>query len=161
MTAGASYLAGGDLARAEAELNKCLARDPESIWAHHYLGVCCFRLKEPVRAVAAFSASAALAPHAAWCVHNRGLAYAEAEQWEAALADFDQALALDPVLAAAFLGQATVHHRTGRHDEALADPRKAAAGGVPLPDVKYREAVVLNAMGVASQRLPASGRWFT
>src|SRR5262249_54763494 len=81
---------------------------------------------EPAEALAAFSACVALAPQSAWCFHNRGLAYAALVRLDEARADFDRALVLDKGFGAAYLARSAVHHRAGRHPEALADLQLAA-----------------------------------
>jgi tetratricopeptide (TPR) repeat protein len=138
-----AHLGAGDVGRATAEVERCLAREPDSLWANYYYGLCCLRLGRPVPAVAAFSACAARAPGSGWCAYNRGLAFALAGDPDRAVADFDRALELDPSLTPALIGRATAHQQAGRADAALIDLRRAEAAGVPGAEVRYRQALIL------------------
>lgn len=98
LLAGRAYMGSKDAQRALVELDLCLERDPGSLWANYYRGVCLLQLGEPADAAASFSVCVALAPGSAWCLYNRGLAYSQAGRPDRARADFDRALALDPSL---------------------------------------------------------------
>jgi tetratricopeptide (TPR) repeat protein len=138
-----AHLGAGDIPLASAELDKCLAREPDSVWANYYQGLCCLRLDRPVQAVAAFSACTARAPGSGWCAFNRGLAFTQAGEPERAVADFDRALNLDPSLAVALIGRAAALQRAGRPADALADLHRAEDRGIPRADVRYRQALIL------------------
>jgi len=67
LVVGRYYLAAGDVRRAIGEMDRCLQRDPQSIWAHYYKGLCCLQLGRAIEAIAEFSACTVLAPNMA-CV---------------------------------------------------------------------------------------------
>ena len=144
---GRYYLAAGDFRRANDEMNRCLNRDPQSLWAHYYKGCCCLRLDRGIEAIAEFSACVALAPNAPWCVHNLGRAYSAAAELELGLSCFDNALKLDPGLAAAHLERAAIYQRKGRFAYALADLREAAESGFPTAEIEFRKALVYLSSG--------------
>jgi tetratricopeptide (TPR) repeat protein len=143
VAAARAHLGAGDAALAAAECERCLAREPDSLWANYYHGLCCLRLGRPIPAAAAFSACVARAPRSGWCAYNRGLAFALAGDPDRAVADFDRALDLDPSLAPALIGRATAHQLAGRVAAARTDLHRAEAGGVPRADVFYQQALVL------------------
>lgn len=144
---GRVALEAGNLDGATAHLDRALEHDPGNFWANYYRGLGRLRAGDPAESLAAFSACLALAPRSAWCLHNQGLAYTALGRFEPAKADFDRAIALDRGFTAAYLGRAAVHHRAGRHAEALADLRLARKAGAPPPAVAYQRAVVLVASG--------------
>ncbi len=143
---GRAALGIGDYDRAAGEMERALALDPGCFWAHYHRGACALRAGEPADALAAFSACVALAPNSPWCLHNRGLAYAALSRLEQARADFDRAVSLDGAFGAAYLARARVHHRAGRHADALTDLRRADGAGVPAAAVAYQRAGVLLAL---------------
>lgn len=144
---GRYHLANQDVRRALAEMDRSLQRDPQSLWAHYFKGVCCLRLGRPVEAVAEFSACMVTAPNVAWCTHNLGQAYLETGELELAQTCFDRALTLDLNLAASLLGRATIHQNKGRYTDALADLNTAGQAGIAPAEVEYRKALVYIASG--------------
>lgn len=101
LAVGRARLAADDLPAAAAELDRCLAIDPQSVWGNYFRGVCALRLNQVADAVAAFSACLALYPDSAWCLYNRAVAFAAAGRPGRAAADAEQALRRDPHFAAA------------------------------------------------------------
>jgi tetratricopeptide (TPR) repeat protein len=97
---GRSFLASGDLERAEAAFERALALRPQDFWPNFHLGVCAFRRRHYEDAVNAFRVCVALAPDRAECFYNRALAHTALGHTVPASLDFDRAVQLDPTLAA-------------------------------------------------------------
>ena len=110
---GASLLASGDLARAEAAFERALALRPQDFWPNFHQGVCAFRLGRYQDAVNAFRVCVALAPDRAECFYNRALAHAALGHVGPAGLDHDRATQLDPTLVAVPPDPRTPDHPAG------------------------------------------------
>jgi tetratricopeptide (TPR) repeat protein len=139
---GCSHLRAGDLAAAEAELDRALALAPQHLWANFYKGRCAYRAGRADDALLAFSACVALAPDSAACAFNRGLAHEALGHADRARADYDRALKHDPGLAPAALRRGLLHLAAGRHDAARADLRHALERGADPAEAHYALALV-------------------
>src|SRR5205823_3906053 len=105
------------------------------------------RLRRFEAAAAAFDVCVALAPKTAECYYNRARAHAALGQAEASLRDYDHALRLDPHLALAALNRGVLLFRERRYPEAIADFRRALAGGVRPAPAYYNLALAHLALG--------------
>jgi tetratricopeptide (TPR) repeat protein len=155
---GRAYFRGGEVDRAEAEMDRALQLDPGALWPNFWKGNCAFRLKRFDDAVTAFSVCVALAPRSAWCYSNRGLAYAQLDRVDRAEADFEHALRLEPTLAAAMRGKGLLHHRAHRYPEALADFRRALELGAEPATVYVDLALAYLATGDRTEALACARR---
>jgi tetratricopeptide (TPR) repeat protein len=144
---GRALFRAGDLAAAEARLDRALELQPGALWPTFYKGACAYRRARYEDAVLAFTACAALAPRSGWCYHNRGLAYEALGQPERALSDYDRALRLGPASAPAALSRARLHCRAGRYPRALEDLARAEANGAAPALVEHNRALVHLARG--------------
>jgi tetratricopeptide (TPR) repeat protein len=80
-------------------LDRAVAIQPQSLWAHFYRGRCALLRYRHAEALDAFGACIALAPEAV-CYYNRSLAYAGLGVSERAWLDLRRARELDPDLVA-------------------------------------------------------------
>jgi tetratricopeptide (TPR) repeat protein len=96
---GRALLRQGDLDSAAVMLDRAVAIQPQSLWAHFYRGRCALLRFRHAEALDAFGACIALAPEAV-CYYNRSLAYAGLGASERAWLDFRRARELDPDLVA-------------------------------------------------------------
>jgi serine/threonine protein kinase/tetratricopeptide (TPR) repeat protein len=142
-----SLLRSGDLGRAAEEAEHAVRLQPQGLWPNFYHGLCTFRLRRHVDAVAAYSVCVGAAPEAAGCFYNRALAFDALGRTEQALHDYDQALQLDPTLAVAVLNRGMLHYRAKRHAAAIADLRRAWELGADPAIVSFDLALVDLARG--------------
>jgi tetratricopeptide (TPR) repeat protein len=139
---GCGHLRAGDLAAAEAELDRALALRPQHLWANFYKGRCAYRRGRADDALLAFGACVALAPDSAACAFNRGLAHEALGHADHARQDYDRALQLDADLAPAALRRGLLHLAAGRHAAALADLQHALRRGADPAETHYGLALV-------------------
>ena len=136
------------LDQAEASIERALAREPTSAYAHQLKGVLLRMRGAPDRATAAFERSLALNPDNAWTYAEFGRTKIELGRAEEALADIERALRLKTSDAAihvwhCWAGMAALH--AGRNEEALEWLLKAHkdrphyALPVPLLAIAYAE----------------------
>jgi tetratricopeptide (TPR) repeat protein len=139
---GRSFLAEGNLQRAEAELDCATQLEPYGLWPNYYRGLCAYRLRQYGSAAEAFSVCVGAAPGRAPCYYHRALAYTALGRLDRARSDYDRALQLEPTLAAALLNRGMLHYRAKRYDAALADLRQALERGADPGMVHYNLALV-------------------
>jgi serine/threonine protein kinase/tetratricopeptide (TPR) repeat protein len=146
---GTSLLTAGDLAGAEAALEKAIARDQTSLWAWFAMGHCHFEQGRYDEAAGDFTACVALGFSHALTHFNRGLALARAGHPREARLAYDRAIELDPELIEARVDRALVELELGRREAALPDLLWAVDHGC-------RTIGVLAALGETQARLGRS-----
>jgi serine/threonine protein kinase/tetratricopeptide (TPR) repeat protein len=133
---GRSLLKSGDLQRADEEMERAVAIQPQGLWANFYQGLCAYRLGRYEEAAMAYSVCIGAAPRAACCFFNRALAFEALARDEQALRDYDQALRIDPRLAVTALNRGMLFRRAGR-PHARAGPGESEIRA-PAPGPKSR-----------------------
>lgn len=93
---GQAALDAGDPARAVAELERAVARDPRSADGYFYLGVAYSELEQSALAAQAYEQALRLAPGAPEVHWNLALTYADLGRYEEAIARMEEFIALGP-----------------------------------------------------------------
>jgi serine/threonine protein kinase/tetratricopeptide (TPR) repeat protein len=109
------------LARAVAELNLALQRNPQHYWALVQRGICHQELSDLTLAAADFSSCIGLRPELPWGYFNRGYVLGRAGKREQAIEDFTAALAQDPGFVPASVNRGLVRLELKQYAAALAD----------------------------------------
>ena len=80
-------------------------------------------------------------------IANRADAYRRLGETDRALADYEVVLKIETSNPRALLGRGLVRAEAGEHFTAVSDLRRAIAGGLDRPDVRYARALSLAALG--------------
>jgi tetratricopeptide (TPR) repeat protein len=150
---GRAFLRSGDLERAFEELKRAVDLQPQGLWPNFYYGLCAYRLKRYLDAVAAYGICIGAAPEPAGCFYNRALAYEAFDRTDLALQDYTRALQLDPGLADAALNRGMVYYRRKQYSAALADLERARDLGANPAVVSFDLALVHWARGECAAAL--------
>lgn len=142
---GRSDVNSGDLAAADQHFRAAVEMNPKDLWPNFYHAQVAYDLGQYEEAVTAFTVCIVLADGEPWTYYNRGLANLQLKRHDSARRDFDRALELDGSLATAALERGMLSYEEQRYSEAIADLKRASAGGADTARISYGLALAYTA----------------
>jgi eukaryotic-like serine/threonine-protein kinase len=139
---GRLLLHSNQTARAKAEFERAIEREPDFFWANFGLAQCAYRLEEFEAALNSASVCVALAPNSFECFYNRALCYQALGRMQPAITDFTRALKLEPNSGTAMLHRGVALAQAHRAAEALDDLTASLTHDARRAEVYYEMARV-------------------